>query len=142
MDLPFSTHKEISFGVQTIPDFIHGKDIANINKISESDYQDIEKYSDSTLYIVQSDTETIKLYLGETSISADISVETNAELERVATAVDYHDTLIKTMVVPKMTQMQEDIETLKENLKVVVLSQAEYDSLEQKTENVLYIIKE
>ena len=142
MNLPFTTHREVSFGGHTTSNFIHGKDINSINKITESDYQDIENYNHSTLYIVQSDNEAIKLYLGTTPVRADISVETNAELERVATAVDYHDTLIKTMVVPKITQMQEDIETLKENLKVVVLSQAEYDSLEQKAENVLYIIKE
>lgn len=141
MNLPFTTHREVSFGVQTTSDFIHGKDINNINKISESDYQDIEKYSDSTLYVVQADNETTKLYLGTTPVRADVPIETSAELERVANSVDYHDTLIKTAIIPQMTQIQNDIQTLKENLKIVVLSQSEYDSLEDK-ENALYIIKE
>ena len=140
MNLPFTTHREVSFGGHTTSNFIHGKDINSINKITESDYQDIENYNHSTLYIVQSDNEAIKLYLGTTPVRADIPIEASIELERVATSVDYHDMLMKTTIIPQMIQIQNDIQALKENLNFVVLSQTEYNAIEEPNPDILYIL--
>lgn len=123
MDLPFSTHREISFGVQTTPDFIHGKDIDTIRKITESDYQDIENYNSKTLYIVQADSGAIKLYLGATPLGGvDISNETLNELNQ------------------KILQLTAEMQVLKDRIQIVALSQEEYDDLEEIDEKTLYAI--
>ncbi|MDE5884734.1 MAG: hypothetical protein K2H29_06635 [Oscillospiraceae bacterium] len=140
MDLPFSTHRDISFNVQTVSDFIHGNGIETVRTIPELEYQALTSYNTKTLYLVKTESGAVKLYFGGVLLSGDIPAETISELNRVAGVADHHDAVIKTTILPQIAQLHDEIQALEDNIQIMALSQEEYDAIESPDESTLYVI--
>ncbi len=115
--MEFSFHiQKNSSGTEALAQYVVGLGMKKINVLSETDYQALNTSDPKTLYLVQNEN-GIKLYLGC------VPIEAEQKLEQIETKLIALTTITENM------------------MNIQVITQEEYNALENPDENTLYVLK-